>query len=122
MSILIMLALIPAFISGLSSTIFTIPPRLQQDIGSLQKNQVITSASRLCLVSLTVFVFPWAFLAILASGIPQIWSNIQLRKVAAKYTDWNQNPDPAVREKILAIVKRILPGSIYYRLSSQITI
>jgi O-antigen/teichoic acid export membrane protein len=71
---------------------------------------------------LTLFVFPWAYIAILSAGLPQIWGNIRLRKISTAYADWDQKPDPAIEKEILAIVKRILPGSIYYCLSGQITV
>jgi len=122
MSFFIMLALVPAFTSGLASTILQIPPRLHQDIGPLQKNQVVANIGRLAFLLLTIFIFPFAFVVILVSGIPQIWANTKLRKISAQYADWSQKPDPAMRQEILSIVKRILPGSLYYCFSGQITI
>ena len=54
--------------------------------------------------------------------MPQIWANLKLQKISSTYTDWDQKPDVLVRKNILGIVKRILPSSIYYCLSGQITI
>jgi len=69
-----------------------------------------------------LFVFPWTFIAILGNGIPRIWANMRLKKISAEYADPEQKADPAVRKEILSVVKRIIPGSIYYCLSGQITI
>jgi O-antigen/teichoic acid export membrane protein len=74
------------------------------------------------LLLLTIFIFPWACIAIFAAGLPQIWGNRRLRKISSTYADWEQKPDPEIRKNILAIVRRILPGSIYYCVSGQITI
>jgi O-antigen/teichoic acid export membrane protein len=122
MSLLIPVSLIPAFFTGLSNNLIQIPLKLQQNITPLQKNQVEVSLSRLAMLGLTIFVFPWTFVAILAAGAPQIWTNRRLFNVSSRYADWNQMPDIAIKKEILFVVKRILPGAVYYCLSSQITI
>jgi O-antigen/teichoic acid export membrane protein len=122
MSVLIAVSLIPAFITALSSTLLEVAPKLRQDITSLQNIQFVTSLTRFFITSLTLFSFPWAFIAIFSSGIPQIWANNRLRKISTKYVDWTQQPDPIIRSQVLAFVRRILPGSIYYCLSGQVTV
>lgn len=122
MALLIILAIIPAFFSTLSAALLQVAPKLQQDIVSLQKNQVTAHLMRLALLTSTVFIFPFAFVAILAGGIPQIWANLKLKAIAFKYAYWNQEPDLEVRTEILRFVRRILPGSIYFCFSSQLTI
>ena len=121
MAVLIVLCLLPAFIMGLSGTLLEIAPKLHQDIILLQKNQIVTNLARLSL-SLSLFLFPWAFMAVLAAGIPQIWANKNLRRISEGYADWKQESSPFIRREIITFVKRILPGSIYYCLSGQITI
>jgi O-antigen/teichoic acid export membrane protein len=121
-SILIIGALVPAFFTSLSGTLLTVGPSLHQTIAPLQKVQVGVSIGRLLMLLLTLFVFPWAYIAILSASLPQVIGNIRLRKISADYADWSQKPDPAIQKEILSIVKRILPGSIYYCLSGQITI
>lgn len=121
-SVVIIGALIPAFFASLSGTLLSVGPSLHQAIAPLQKVQVGVSLGRLMMLLLTLFVFPWAYIAILAASLPQIFGNIQLRKISAAYANWNEKPDPAIQKEILSIVKRILPGSIYYCLSGQITI
>ncbi len=121
-SLLIALALIPAFYAALSDSLLEIVPKLHQNIFALQKNQVGVGLGRLLLTALTMFIFPWAFIGILAAGIPRIFGNIQLRKMGYQFADKNQKPDKEIRNEILALVKRIMPTSIYYCVSGQITI
>jgi O-antigen/teichoic acid export membrane protein len=121
-SLLIVLALIPAFYAALSDSLLEIVPKLHQTILPLQKNQVGVGLGRLLLTALTMFVFPWAFIGILAAGIPRTLGNIHLRKIGYDLADKNQKPDKEIRIEILALVKRIMPTSIYYCISGQITI
>ncbi|KRB58100.1 hypothetical protein [Flavobacterium sp. Root186] len=121
-AVLIFLSLIPAFYAALSDSLLEITPKLHQDISSLQKNQLRVGFGRLLLVILTIFIFPWTFVLILASGIPQIYGNSKLKIINKKFVDSNQKPDPIIRKEILKIVTRILPNIIFYALSGQIVI
>lgn len=120
--VLITLSLIPAFYAGLIDSILEIVPKLHQAIVPLQKNQLSVTISRLALTALTVFFFPITYVAIIAAGIPRIFGNIRLRKIAKVYADTEQKVDPEARKKILDVVKKVLPGAIYYCISGQVTI
>lgn len=122
MSALIIGSLIPAFLTALSSQLLEITPKLHQAIAPLQKIQVEVSIGRLVFLGLTIFFFPLAFVATLAAGLPQIWGNQRLAHLAENFTAPSAGPDPVVRKEILAFVKRLLPGVIYYCGSSQITL
>lgn len=122
LTLLIVASLIPAFFTALSNNLLEIAPKLRQDIVSLQKNQIQVSIARALMIGLVLFAFPWAFLAILATGFSQIWANIRLKHISSRYADWNQKPDPVIKTHILSFVQRILPGSIYYCISGQVTI
>jgi O-antigen/teichoic acid export membrane protein len=122
MSILLLIALIPAFLTALSASLLEIGPKLQQDIAPLQKIQVGVNVGRLTMLSVSLCIFPWAFVAILAGGLPQFWGNKRLLKISAAYADSTQKPDPAIQKAILNLVKRILPTAIYFCISGQITI
>ncbi|MEO6722059.1 MAG: polysaccharide biosynthesis protein [Ferruginibacter sp.] len=122
LTFLIIASLIPAFLTALSNNLLEIAPKLRQDISPLQKTQVQVSIGRFILITVVLFVFPYAFLAILAGGISQIWSNRRLKHISSRYADWNQQPDPKIKAHILSFVRKILPGSIYYCVSGQITI
>jgi O-antigen/teichoic acid export membrane protein len=121
-SILILLSFIPAFYADLSDSLLEITPKLHQDISSLQKNQITVGLGRLALTVLTIFIFPWTFVLLLASGIPRLYGNRQLKKINAKFVNTEQKPDPAVRKEILRVVVRILPNIIFFAFSGQIVI
>ena len=120
--ILITACLMPAFLAALSDSLLEIIPRLKQDIVALQKNQLTVATGRLLLSGVTLFLFPFTFIAIFAAGMPRMYGNIRLRKIVDKFVNKDQKPDAEIRRSILKIVKRLLPGSIYYCLSGQIII
>jgi hypothetical protein len=113
-TVLITASLVPAFYAALSDGLLQIPCKLHQAILPLQRNQVEVGIGRLLLSGLTLFAFTWAFVAIIASGIPRIWGNIQLKKITNGFVDKNAKIDTEARKEIFKIVKRILPMSIYY--------
>jgi len=121
-SVLITLALIPAFFATISGSLLEIVPKLRQEIGPLQKLQVQNNLGRLVLLCITLFAMPWAYIAILASGIPQMWMNVKLRLFNSRYADFAVKTDEKTKASILSIVARVMPASIYYCLSGQITI
>jgi len=120
--VMVVLTIIPSFLSALSDSLLEIVPKLHQAIKPLQFNQVSVGVFRLFLSSISIFIFPFTFIALLANGIPRIYGNLKLRKIAFNLADKNQKPDPEVRREILKSVKKIMPGSIYYCVSGQITI
>jgi O-antigen/teichoic acid export membrane protein len=121
--VLIVASLIPAFYAALQDSILEIVPKLHQDIGLLQKNQIFVGVLRLILTCLGVFLFPLTFILILASGLPRILGNIELKKLTLKFADINNSVvDPEVKKEILGVVKRMLPSIVYYTFFSQITI
>jgi O-antigen/teichoic acid export membrane protein len=122
MAVLIVASLIPAFFAAISDSLLEIIPKLHQDILPLQRNGLWVAVGRLILTGLTVFIFPLTFIAILAAGIPRIYGNIKLKKIAEKFIDNKQISDPVIEKEILSVVKRVMPGAIYYCISGQITI
>jgi len=119
---LIVLAIIPSFFAALSDTLLETASKLHQGINKLQKNQLSAGLGRFVLMVGSLLVFPFTYIAILGNGIPRMWANIRLRKISAEYADPEQKSDPAIEKEILAIVKRSLPGAIYFCVSGQITI
>ncbi|UOR04478.1 polysaccharide biosynthesis protein [Hymenobacter aerilatus] len=122
LTILLTLSLIPAFFTALSGTLWEIAPKLHQRIGLLQSIQVGASIGRLILLGASLFLFPWSYIAVLAAGIPQIWANFRLRKLAHTLAAPNQPIDPVIRQDILNKVKRLLPDAIYYCFSAQFAV
>lgn len=122
MSTILVLALVPAFFTSFSGTLLEIVPRLTQNIPQLQKIEVSLSIARLILLSACLVVFPWAFIAILSAGVPQLWGNKQLHKLSSKYASIYAKTDLPIRNEILKVVKRVFPGALYYCLTGQITL
>ena len=121
-AVLIVLAFGPTFYAALTEDLLEVPVRLHQDIIPLQKNQIQVNVARLALLVAGLFALPWAAVAILSNGLPRIWANIRLRRISEKFTDFSRPADPVVRKDILKMVKRALPGAIYYCLSGQLSI
>lgn len=121
-TLLIIVSIIPAFYASLSDALLEIVPKLHQDIKPLQQNSMIVNFFRLFLSGATLFFFPWAYIAILAAGIPRIIGNIKLKAIACKFMTQTTQADTMVQAEIMSVVKRSLPGIIYYCLSGQITI
>lgn len=122
MSCVIILALIPAFYASLSATLLEIPFKLRQDVIPLQRIQIQSNLGRLVILSLFIFSFPFAYIALFATALPQLWANRRLKKESQKLVSHHEPHDPVIRNELLSIVKRILPGSVYFCISSQITI
>ncbi|MEJ7560471.1 MAG: polysaccharide biosynthesis protein [Pedobacter sp.] len=120
--VLIVLTLIPAFFAAMSDSLLEIFPKLNQDIKSLQVNQITVSIVRLVLSCVSVFFLPFTFIAILASGIPRLYGNYKLKAIAHKFAESGHAPDEQRKKEMLKIVRATLPGAIYYCLSGQITI
>lgn len=117
---LIVLSIVPSFFAALSDSLLEIAPKLHQDIDTLQRNQIFVAILRL-LLTIPLYVFPMTFIAILASGLSRMYGNIKLRTISNKFITKEQ-PDKVIQGEILSVVRRILPGSIYYCVSSQLTI
>ncbi|MEO6221212.1 MAG: polysaccharide biosynthesis protein [Ginsengibacter sp.] len=122
LSFLIIISIIPTFYMLLHAGILEISPKLRQEIIQLQKIKVVTNIGRLAILSLTIFTFPFAVIALLATSLPQVWANSRYKKISSKYADLDQNIDPIVQKNILKMVRRLLPEAIYYCLSGQIAI
>lgn len=119
---LLILVLIPSFFSGLSNSILQTAPKLAQEIWPLQKNQLIMNGLRLILIVAILIFFPYAWVAVLIAGIPQVLSNVQLRKISKPLVDWEQAPSKEIQVELVQKIKHFLPGIIYYCFSGQIII
>lgn len=120
--LLIVLAVFLIFYLSLSDNLLEIIPKLHQSIVPLQKNQVFVAACRLALSGVALVIFPCAFIAILASGIPRFYGNIKLRNISKNFISENTNPSAEIRSNILTMVRRTFPGAIYFSVSGPISI
>lgn len=118
----ILLALLPTFVSTLSSRILDIPLRLHQTIWPLQRIQVEAGLLRLAAVVPALLAWPSAIAAVLLAGFSQIYANLRLRRVSEPLADSGATPDPKARAEIVALVRQVLPNAIYFSFSSQIAV
>lgn len=121
-AVLIVLALVPAFYASMTEDLLEIPLKLNQDIKRLQANQALTNLARVAALVGSLLVLPLAAVAVLANGLPRIWANVRLRRVAARYADAHTPATPEARREIAAIARKSLPGALYFAASGQITI
>ncbi|MDR0559185.1 MAG: hypothetical protein LBG92_03385 [Prevotellaceae bacterium] len=117
---LISASLMFSFYAALSDNLLQIPVKLHQAIKPLQKNQVEVSAGRLILTGLTLFIFPCAFVAIITSGLPRIWGNFKLGKIANRFAAKNAEISAEDKYEIRKIIKKGFPATVYYAFSGQI--
>ncbi|MEL7162716.1 MAG: polysaccharide biosynthesis protein, partial [Bacteroidota bacterium] len=121
-SILLSLSLIPTFMAALSGSLLEIVPRLHQEVPEILKVKLGINVWRLLLLLPVLFLGPFASLAILAGGGAQLRGNHKLRQICKTQAELDAPPNPEYRREIFQTVKKILPISIYYCVSGQITI
>lgn len=111
-----------SFTLAIGASIYEVAPKLHQQVGSIGRIRSILNLSRiLLLLGMSVFWLQ-AAMALVAALIPQVWANRALKRLSQSTVDWTQCPDATMREETLQIVKRVLPGSIYYCLSGQLAV
>lgn len=121
-SILIISAIVPAFIANLSDSLLEVAPKLHQNIKPLQTNQLLVSIIRLLLNILSVITLPVAYVALLANSLPRVYGNIKLKIITKEFANLNQLPSIKENRAILDMTKKVLPLVIFYSVSSQITL
>ena len=121
-TIFLLLAVLPAVFSTISNTLLQVPLLLNQAVSPLQQYQIEANAARLLITLATICFFPFAAIAILATGIGLTWNNFRLRNRSASYIDFTQLPCSMVRSRILKTVARVSPGTIHYSISGQLSV
>lgn len=120
--VFIILAIIPAFWAAISDSLLETILKLHQAIMPLQKNQTSVSVLRLLLSGVLTFFFPFTAITLLGNGVPRVIGNIKLKKEVSKYANENASKDIDVEKSILNIVRKTLPGSIFFCISAQLTL
>ena len=118
----IIVALVPNFKSQLTDNLYQIVPKLHQELGKLQKNQMIVAVLRLIFNGLSLFLFPFTWIALLANGIPRIIGNIRLREIAKEKAEITTDEDIETKKELKKILTRTLPSSLYFAFSGQISL
>ncbi len=121
-SVGICIALIPVLMATLSSPILDAPLRLHRNVWPLQSINTSAGLLRLGGMLCALSVWPMAAAALLVNGASSIFANWRLRRAASPYLRKGVPVDPEVKAQILALMRRIMPNTIYYSFSSQLTI
>lgn len=121
-SSLLIAAVFFTFYSSLTNSIYEIAPKLHQRAGGIGKIRAVATLFRLILLFPVLSVWAQAFSALFVSALSQFWANGQLKKIGSRYVDWNQNVDANLRKETLGIVRKVIPGSIYYCISGQLAV
>lgn len=107
---------------ALSGGILEIPLKLHQAVVPLSKLGVAQGCIRLGGVAVGLWVWPHAAVAILGTGFAQAWGNWRLRKISGSLSENTNSQNAEARANILRIVRRSMPNSIYYCVSSQVSV
>jgi len=120
--ILLEAAVLPLFYAQLSDSLLGIIPKLHQRIGPLQGIEIKVNIARLTLLLLVLFTLPYAAAIIATTGVTTVWSNRMKKRLTGRLCDLDQGEDREVRKSILKVVRRIIPGSVYYFFSESLSI
>ncbi|SEQ51246.1 lipopolysaccharide biosynthesis protein [Neolewinella agarilytica] len=120
--IILILSLLPSFYASLSGGLLKVVPRLHQEVSSSLMIDLKSNIWRALATAGSLLFFPLAVCAVLANGVGQIKANQLLKKLSQKHIAENSQSDDFYRSQILKTVWRVLPGSIYYCISGQITV
>ena len=107
------------FTLNLQTPLLEVPLKLHQALKVTQGVAVGQSVLRLGAVATTVWFWPAGVMAALAGGLPQWWGNRRLAQAGGSLVAKGAEAQPEIRNAILAVVRRSLPGGIYYVISQQ---
>jgi O-antigen/teichoic acid export membrane protein len=115
-------SILPVFLATVSGHLYEAVPRLHQRLVALQRIQVASALLRVLCLALLLPLWPLAAAASLLSAVPQWLANWRLRSLAAGDADPRAAGTSAIRQEIFRVVRRAMPGAIYYSFSGQLNI
>lgn len=96
--------------------------RLHQELKGLSYIQATQAPIRLMLIFLGLIAIPLSYAAVFLNIFSQAWEARRIKLGSQKLFDSDQPADPLVREEIIVVIRRSMPGLIYYSLSGQVTV
>jgi O-antigen/teichoic acid export membrane protein len=114
--------LVPCFVMSVRNTILQIPLKLHQDLRPLQAIQLGSNVVRLLLLGAALPLAPFAVVALCVATASTFFANVGIHRRGAKYIASDSRIEPNVRQEIMRIVWRTLPGSTYYCIQGQLTV
>jgi O-antigen/teichoic acid export membrane protein len=119
---MILVCVAALFQLGLGTSIYEIPAKLHQCVGSIGRIRATMGVARLALILGFLLVWAKAPMALLAGVLPQWFAIRSLHRMSRRMVDWGQPPDSEVEAETLRIVRKVLPGSIFYCVSGQLSV
>jgi hypothetical protein len=110
------------FMQALQIAVYNVAPALHQLLRKTQRIAVVFQGVRAAGMVVGTLLAPSALVAMLSVLPAQWWNLWQVRKLSTALAQPAQTIDPEVRGRVLAVVRRVMPGAIYYALSGQITV
>ena len=110
------------FYSRVYESILEIPIQLKLEVVKLQKIRLYQSLIKLFFNGSVLFFFPVAAIGLLGNLFAQFYVNKKLNIKSEKYFDRKQSEDSEIKDEILIFVRRLLPSSLYFSISGQMTI
>ncbi len=121
-AIAIVLGVLLMFQIVLTTAMYDVVLQLHQEVKTIGVIRLKASLLRVLTIAGACFAAPLAFVVVCAGIPPQVWANRRLRTSVNPHVDWKQSADKAVASETLALVRRILPGSIYYCINGQLIV
>lgn len=110
------------FYITLANTLYQTAAKLHQSVGSLGKIRMAADAFRMVLLICSLPVLPIAWIAVGVGALPQWWANRRLKLMTFSTADLHQPVDVAVTQRMKAVVRKALPGSLFYAVKGQFVI
>jgi len=121
-AMLIVVAVSLSFSIALGTAIYQVVGQLHQKVAAMASINMQASGLRIVALAVSISSFPYAYVALIAGCVPQLLANRRLKRLSSNFADWTQAEAASVREETLRLVKRILPGSVFYCINDQLSI
>lgn len=118
----VFLLLACSFGAILLGSMYSVAPNLWQRLRDTQRIALEQAAGKLAALLSLLGAFPTVVVAMAVALATQVWNALRLKNVSDALADATQEPNPEMRSEILKITRRILPSSIYFCISSQVSI
>jgi O-antigen/teichoic acid export membrane protein len=118
----ISIAVITIYYPTLTGQLYEVVLSLTKQIYLIQRIQITGALLRLSSAIAILVIFPRTWLVILVAGVVQIYTNGILRNKCHIVASSTHIRDQNARGAMVKLVKRAMPGAIYYALSGQISV
>lgn len=106
----------------LQSAAYAVAPALHQLIAQTQRIAVVQNAVRVLGLGVGMWAAPNAVIALVAAIPAQIWNFLRLKRLSGSIATPTHEVDLEVRSRVLNVVRKVMPGAVYYALSGQLTV